>query len=185
MHQHQDHVQDVVLGAGQPILHHQEKDARTSCAVPGMKRSNLGNAAQHGHLLAPQTRACLCRSRLWRRGAVFSARPWGHRFAVLATYLPMRPELHDLGCRHDADHGVHLARRCSNTSSKMGRKWSSMNNMVTMTILAWAMSARQCCNGGLGCCANRWRHALSGASPARQGLQRHFLKSARPNGCPW
>ena len=121
-----------------------KKKMRTSCAVPGMKRSNLGKRRSMAICLAPADAGLSLPFSSLAEGRSFFSKPIRPPLCVLATYLPMRPSCMTWGADMMQTMASTSKRRCSNTSM-MGRKWSSMNNMVTMTILAWARSSRQCC----------------------------------------
>ena len=107
LHQHQHHVHDVVLGTGQPILHHQEKDAHVLRRT-GNEAQQLGQAAQHGHLLGPGRRGFVFAVLVFGGGAQFFQQADEATALGVGHVLAHAAELHDLGCRHDADHGVHL-----------------------------------------------------------------------------
>ena len=108
VHQGFDQVLDVVFGPGQPVAHGQEEQAQVlRCA--GNETQQLGQAAQHGHLLGPSARRCAgLRTRVFVFGARAQLFQQGHQARRLAAHdeLAHAGELRHLWCGHDADHGI-------------------------------------------------------------------------------
>ena len=108
VHQGFDQVLDVVLGPGQPVAHGQEEQAQVLRGA-GDEAQQLGQAAQHGHLLGPGARRCAgFGAGVFVFGAGAQLFEQGHQATRFAAHdqLAHAGELRDLRGRHDADHGV-------------------------------------------------------------------------------
>ena len=108
VHQGFDQVLDVVLGPGQPVAHGQEEQAQVLRGA-GNETQQLGQAAQHGHLLGPGARRCAgLRTRVFVFGAGAQLFQQCHQARRLAAHdqFAHAGELRHLWCGHDADHGI-------------------------------------------------------------------------------
>ena len=108
VHQGFDQVFDVVLGPGQPVAHGQEEQAQVLRGA-GDETQQLGQAAQHGHLLGPGARGRAgLRTRVFVFGCGAQLFEQSHQAGRLATHdqFAHAGELRDLRCGHDADHGI-------------------------------------------------------------------------------
>ena len=112
------------------------KYARTSCAVPGIKRSICGIRRNIFICAAPPVAALSLVPRSFFNSSM------GPLAGFSMSNLPIRVSF----TTSAADIMQIIASQCSRRarkSSKMGKKWSSRNNMPATTISACAMSALQ------------------------------------------
>ena len=108
VHQGFDQVLDVVLRTGQPVAHGQEEKAQVLRGA-GDEAQQLGQAAQHGHLLGPGARwRAGVRASVFVLGTGAQLFEQGHQATRFATHdqLAHSGELGHLRGGHDADHGV-------------------------------------------------------------------------------
>ena len=118
-----------------------KKKIRMSWAEPGIKRNNFGRRRNIAICLAPADTGLSLPWASLAEGRNFLSNPIKPPAWVLATYLPIRDKC--ITCGADMMHTMASQWNllCS-SASRMGKKWSSMNNMVTITIFAWPMSSR-------------------------------------------
>ena len=119
---------------------------RTSWAVPGMKRSNFGKRRNMAICLAPAVAlGALAAAPSFWVGRKRLSRPIRPPDCASMLNLPMRVNCMTGGADITQTMASQAILRACKASST-GRKWSSMNSMVTMTKSAWPMSSRHTCN---------------------------------------
>ena len=118
------------------------KYARTSCAVPGMKRSNCGIRRSIFICAAPAVRFASTPS------FFFGRRRFSRAMAPVWEPSMLNRPRRVKRTTSAADMAHTMASQCSRRSCSAcstGRKWSSMNSMVATTMSPRAMSSQQRC----------------------------------------
>ena len=136
--QHADHVGDVVVRAGQPVLQRQEVGAHVLRGA-GDEAQDLAAAGAASSSAA--------RRRARRRASCAAAQPLQQRQRAAAAAVHAEPahagQPHHLAGRHAGRPSRRTASRRACSAGSTARMWSSMNSMVAITMSPRAMSARQ------------------------------------------